>query len=64
MREHSDVIDCDAGRAWRPTDEEEAVRLAAGRRAATGAVIEVIRHSPTGDEQLLVLPPRSLIAQD
>ena len=48
-----DVIDCDEGRAWRLHDEETAVRYAAGRHAATGHVVEVVRDSR---EQVFVAP--------
>ena len=57
MKEHFDVIDCDDGKAWRLNDELTAVRYAAGRHAATGNVVEVVRTSREGSDQVVVLPP-------
>ena len=51
-----DVIDCDAGRAWRLDEESAALRYASARHAATGNVVEVVRVD--GEAQhILVLPP-------
>jgi hypothetical protein len=58
-----DVIDCDAGRAWRLSDEAEAVRYAAARHAATGNVVEVVRSTADAAEQHLVLPPDAPLAR-
>jgi hypothetical protein len=57
------VVDCDAGKAWRFSNESTAVRYAAARHAATGAVIEVVRWTKTGMAQHLVLPPDAPVAR-
>jgi hypothetical protein len=57
MDEHVDIIDCDSGKDRRLQDEATAVRYAAGRHAATRNIVEVVRTTPTGAAQLLVLPP-------
>jgi hypothetical protein len=61
--ERFDVIDCDAGKWWRLGNEQAAIRYAAGRHAATGNVVEIVRTTATGVEQRLVLPPGAPIAR-
>jgi hypothetical protein len=48
------VVDCDTRRAWSFSDEPTAVRYAAGRHAASAAVIEVVDGA---GRQRLLLPP-------
>jgi hypothetical protein len=63
MDQHFDVIDCDEGKAWRLGDEGTAVRYAAGRHAATGHVIEVVRTGRDGSTQVALLPPGAPLAR-
>jgi hypothetical protein len=63
MDERFDVIDCDVGKWWRLREEQAAMRYAAGRYAATGNVVEVLRTTEAGVEQRLVLPPDAPIAR-
>jgi hypothetical protein len=63
MDEHFDVIDCDSGKGWRLHDEAAVIRYAAGRHAATGNIVEVVRTAPTGAARLLVLPPDAPLAR-
>lgn len=57
MSEGFSVVDVGAGKAWGFADEAVAVRYAAGRHAATGTVVEVVRWSESGTTLHLVLPP-------
>lgn len=57
------VVDCDAGKFWRFSEESTAVRYAAARHAATGAVVEVARSTDEGAVQHLVLPPNAPLAR-
>jgi hypothetical protein len=63
MAETFDVVDCDVGKAWHFSEERTAVRYAAARHAATGAVVEVVRLTKGGGTQHLVLPPNAPIAR-
>jgi hypothetical protein len=51
------VVDVGAGKAWRFAEKAVAVRYAAGRHAATGNVVEVVRWTAAGSELHLLLPP-------
>jgi hypothetical protein len=51
------VVDVGAGKAWRFTEKTVAVRYAAGRHAATGNVVEVVRWTDEGTQLHLLLPP-------
>jgi hypothetical protein len=45
------------GKCWRFTEKSVAVRYAAGRHAAIGNVVEVVRWTDRGAVAHLVLPP-------
>jgi hypothetical protein len=57
MGESFGVCDLGVGKCWRFAEKTVAVRYAAGRHAATGNVVEVIRWTDAGSEAHLVLPP-------
>jgi hypothetical protein len=57
MAESYGVVDVGAGKAWRFAEKTVAVRYAAGRHAATGNVVEVVRWTDEGSAVHLVLPP-------
>ncbi len=57
MPESFSVVDVGVGKAWRFAEKSVAVRYAAGRHAATGNVVEVVRWTAEGSEVHLVLPP-------
>jgi hypothetical protein len=57
MAESFGVVDVGVGKAWRFAEKAVAVRYAAGRHAATGNVVEVVRWTDAGSEIHLVLPP-------
>jgi hypothetical protein len=62
MADSFTVVDCDARKAWSFSEERIAVRYAAARHAASGAVVEVIRSVGERATQHLVLPPDAPIA--
>lgn len=51
------MVDVGVGKAWRFADKATAVRYAAGRHAATGNVVEVVRWTESGSTVHLLLPP-------
>jgi hypothetical protein len=57
MAESFGVVDICAGKAWQFADKATAVRYAAGRHAASGSVVEVVRWTDEGGELHLMLPP-------
>jgi hypothetical protein len=57
MAESFGVVDVGAGKAWRFAEKTLAVRYAAGRHAATGNVVEVVRWTDGDTAVHLVLPP-------
>ena len=57
MADSFGVVDIRAGRAWQFADKATAVRYAAGRHAASGNVVEVVRWTDEGNELHLMLPP-------
>jgi hypothetical protein len=57
MAESFGVVDVDAGKAWQFADKATAVRYAAGRHAASGTIVEVVRWTDDGTELHLLLPP-------
>jgi hypothetical protein len=57
MSESFGVADVGVGKAWIFADKATAVRYAAGRHAASGSVVEVVRWADDGGELHLLLPP-------
>jgi hypothetical protein len=57
MAESYGVVDLGVGKCWSFADKTVAVRYAAGRHAATGNVVEVVRWTDAGSEAHLVLTP-------
>ncbi len=62
MSESFGVVDVGVGKAWRFADKATPVRYAAGRHAASGSVVEVVRWSAEGSQLHLVLPPDATFA--
>jgi len=62
MSESFGVVDIGVGKAWRFTDKATAVRYAAGRHAASGSVVEVVRWTADGAQLHLLLPPDATFA--
>jgi hypothetical protein len=57
MAESFGVVDVSVGKAWKFADKATAVRYAAGRHAASGGIVEVVRWTEDGGELHLLLPP-------
>jgi hypothetical protein len=57
MAESFGVVDVDVGKAWQFADKASAVRYAAGRHAASGSIVEVVRWTEDGAQLHLLLPP-------
>lgn len=57
MVESFGVVDVGVGKAWQFADKATAVRYAAGRHAANGSVVEVVRWTEDGAKLHLLLPP-------